>query len=99
LGFGSSEILRMCGAAFLGPTRKLLVADPTYPSLAAYAAANGIEVRKIPLTRTHEHDSELMLAGADSSTGLVYICNPKNPTGTLTPRKNLESIIDSSPAM
>jgi histidinol-phosphate aminotransferase len=33
-----------------------------------------------------------------SSTGLVYICNPNNPTGTLTPRKNLESLITKLPA-
>jgi histidinol-phosphate aminotransferase len=97
LGSGSTEVLRM-SAAFLGPNRKLLVPDPTFPALANYAAANGIEVAKVPLTRTHEHDIEAMLARADSSTGLVYICNPNNPTGTLTPRKNLESFIGKLPA-
>jgi histidinol-phosphate aminotransferase len=98
LGSGSSEILRISGAAFLGPRKKLLVADPTYPSLGNYAEANGIEVVKVPLTKTHEHDTDAMLARVDSSTGLVYICNPNNPTGTLTPRKNLESFISKLPA-
>jgi histidinol-phosphate aminotransferase len=98
LGSGSTEILRMSGVAFLGPNRRLIVPDPTFPALATYAAANGIEVVKIPLTKTHEHDIDAMLARADSSTGLVYLCNPNNPTGTLTPRKNLESIISKLPA-
>ena len=97
LGSGSTEVLRM-SAAFLGPNRKLLVPDPTFPALANYAAANGIEVVKVPLTKTHEHDIEAMLAHADSSVGLVYICNPNNPTGTLTPRKTLESLISKLPA-
>jgi len=98
LGVGSSEILRMAGAAYLGPNEKLLVPDPTYPSLANYAEANGVPVVKIPLTRTSEHDTEVMLAKVDSTTALVYVCNPNNPTGTLTPRKNLESLISKLPA-
>jgi histidinol-phosphate aminotransferase len=39
-----------------------------------------------------------MLAKVDSTTALVYLCNPNNPTGTLTPRKNLESLISKLPA-
>jgi histidinol-phosphate aminotransferase len=98
LGVGSSEILRLAGAAYLGPNKKLLVPDPTYPSLVTYAEANGIPVVKIPLTRASEHDTDAMLAKIDSATGLVYICNPNNPTGTLTPRRNLESFIGKLPA-
>jgi histidinol-phosphate aminotransferase len=39
-----------------------------------------------------------MLARTDASTGLVYLCNPNNPTGSLTPRKDLESFINRLPA-
>jgi len=98
LGVGSSEILRMAGAAYLGPNKKLLVPNPTYPSLVNYAEANGVPVVKVPLTRTSEHDTDAMLAKADSATGLVYLCNPNNPTGTLTPRKTLEVLISKLPA-
>src|SRR5260370_15246892 len=44
------------------------------------------------------HERGGMVAKVDSSTGLVYICNPNNPTGTLTPRKNIESFISKLPA-
>src|SRR5260370_34933293 len=98
LGAGSSEIVRMAGAAYLGPNKKLLVPNPTYPSLGNYAEANGVSVVRVSLTRTQEHDTDAMLAKADSATALVYICNPNNPTGTLTPRKNLESLISKLPA-
>ncbi len=98
LGSGSSEILRMAGAAYLGPNKKLVLPNPTYPSLGNYAEANDIQVVRIPLTKTQEHDTEAMLARVDSSTGLVYVCNPNNPTGTLTPRKNIESFISKLPA-
>ena len=84
LGSGSSEILRMSAGAYLAPNKELLVPDPTYPALGKYAEANGIQVVRIPLTRMQEHDTDAMLAQADASTGLVYICNPNNPRGTLT---------------
>lgn len=98
LGAGSSEILRMAAAAYLGPNKILLVPNPTYPSLGNYAEANGVSVVRVPLTRTQGHDTDAMIAKADSATALVYICNPNNPTGTLTPRKNLESLISKLPA-
>lgn len=98
LGAGSSEILRMAAAAYLGPNKKLLVPNPTYPFLANYAEANGVSVARVPLTRMQEHDTDALLAKADSAAALVYICNPNNPTGTLTPRKNLESLISKLPA-
>jgi len=86
-------------AAFSWPDKKLVVPNPTYPALGNYAEANSIEVVRIPLTRTQEHDTDAMLARVNSATGLVYICNPNNPTGTLTPRKNIESFINSVPPM
>jgi histidinol-phosphate aminotransferase len=46
----------------------------------------------------YEHDLKGMLARSDPSTGLVYICNPNNPTGTLTPRKDIVSFIQALPA-
>ena len=98
LGAGSSEILRMAAAAYLGPNKILLVPNPTYPSLGNYAEANGVSVVRVPLTRTQGHDTDAMIAKADSATALVYICNPNNPTGTLTPRKNLEFLISKLPA-
>src|SRR6202022_3877630 len=45
-----------------------------------------------------EHDLDVMLARTGPSTGLVYICNPNNPTASLTPRKDLENFISKLPA-
>jgi histidinol-phosphate aminotransferase len=39
-----------------------------------------------------------MLVHAGASTTLVYICNPNNPTASLTPRKDIESFIGNLPA-
>ncbi len=98
LGCGSSEILRMAAAAFLDPGKRLVQASPTFPLPGEFAQSVGAEVISVPLNRMYEHDLEAMLARADASTGLVYICNPNNPTGTLTARKDIETFINKLPA-
>jgi histidinol-phosphate aminotransferase len=94
---GSSEILRVAACAFLGDGRQLIQASPTFESLQHYAKSLGSEVVSVPLDRTFAHDLDGMLARADASTGLVYICNPNNPTASLTPRKDVESFINKLP--
>ena len=98
LGCGSGEILSTCASAFLGPGKKLITALPTFEALGKFAKTFGADVAEVPLTKTYAHDLDAMLAKADSSTGLVYICNPNNPTGSLTPRKDLEAFIRKLPA-
>jgi len=93
LGAGSIEILRMAGAAFLRPGKKLILASPTFDAVADIVSNLGAEVVAIPLTKTYAHDLDAMLAHTDASTGLIYICNPNNPTGTLTPRAELETFL------
>src|SRR5437762_9083813 len=85
LGDGSGEILKLCAETFTGPTRgKLVVADPTFEAILNHATVNGAEVVKVPLTSSFAHDLPKM--GAAANEGLVYICNPNNPTASITPR-------------
>jgi len=98
LGSGSSEILRMAAYTLLDSGKKLIQAAPTYPALGHFAEGNGAQVIGVPITKMYEHDLHAMLVRADKSTSLVYICNPNNPTGTLTPRADLEAFIRKLPA-
>lgn len=98
LGCGSSEVMKMAADTFLQPGRKLITATPGYPLLPSYARSKGVEVVDVPLTPDRRHDLGAMLAKSDSSTGLVYICNPNNPTGTLTPRREIEDFLGKLPS-
>jgi histidinol-phosphate aminotransferase len=98
LGAGSTEILRMASCAFLGAGKQLVQASPTFPALEFYARSTGATVTSDPLTSRFQHDLAAMLAHAGTSTGLVYICNPNNPTASITPRHDLEKFISRLPA-
>ena len=98
LGCGSGEILSTSATAFLGPGKKLITAVPTFEAIGRCAKTAGAEVVEVPLTRNYSHDLAAMLARTDSATGLIYICNPNNPTGSLTPRKDLEEFVRKLPA-
>lgn len=98
LGCGSSEILRLAVDAFLSPGKKLIMASPSYPLPDFYAQAKGAEVVAVPLAPDRSHDLNAMLAQSGPSTGMVYICNPNNPTGTLTTRHDLEEFLRRLPS-
>jgi histidinol-phosphate aminotransferase len=98
LGCGSAENLRMTSATYLGPGKTLIMASPTFELIAQHAQRLGAEIVYVPLTRDHAHDLDAMLARAATGSGLVYICNPNNPTGTLTPRADLEAFVRKLPS-
>jgi histidinol-phosphate aminotransferase len=98
LGCGSSEILRMATMAFLGKGKQLVQASPTYEAMERYARVAGASVVSVPLTNEYELDLGAMLAAIKAAESLVYICNPNNPTASLTKRKNIEDFITHLPA-
>jgi histidinol-phosphate aminotransferase len=96
LGDGSGEILKLCAETFTGPQNgKLVAADPTFEAILNNASANGAEVVKIPLTSTFAHDLPKMLAVAKG--GVIYVCNPNNPTASITPKEELRDFIAKTP--
>ena len=96
LGDGSSEILKLSAAAFSGPARKLVMAAPTFEAIGAAARPAGAEVVNIPLDAAYGHD--IVRMGAVAGAGLIYICNPNNPTGSITPKAALRGLLTSTPS-
>jgi len=96
LGDGSGEILKLCAETFTGQQRgPLIAADPTFEAILKNAAANGAKVVKVPLTNSFAHDLPKMLTAARGS--LIYVCNPNNPTASITPKDELRDFIAKTP--
>jgi histidinol-phosphate aminotransferase len=98
LGCGSMDILRAATGAFLGPGKALIIPQPTFEAIAEYSKPLGAETVRVPLDSTYAHDRDAMLASATKKPALIYVCNPNNPTATITPRKDLETFISKLPA-
>lgn len=97
IGAGSGEILKVAAAAFTGPGKKLVVGNPTFEAILAYARTAQAEVLPVNLTSDYSHDLPKMLA-ATSDAGLVYICNPNNPTASITPKDQLRAFLAKVPS-
>ncbi len=93
---GSSEPLHYTTLAFTSPSKGLVMADPSYESANMAAQISKAPVHKIPLTKTYSHDVKAMVA-ADPNAGLIYIVNPNNPTGTITPREEILWALENKP--
>ena len=94
---GSSEPLQFATLAFTSPARSYVTADPSYEAGMVAATAAGAKILKVPLTPTYAHDIRAMIA-ADPNAGVLYICSPNNPTGTLTPKDDILWALDHKPA-
>jgi histidinol-phosphate aminotransferase len=93
---GSSDPLHRTVLAFTNPSKSFIAADPGYEAGVRAAMFSGAETILVPLTSSWTHDVKAM--AADASAGVIYVCNPNNPTGTLTSRADLQWLVDNKPA-
>jgi histidinol-phosphate aminotransferase len=97
LGCGSTEILRAADDAFLDPTRNVVAAAPTFEAVLDYARVLHSNAVLVPLTSDHRHDLQKMAAACTSKTGVAYVCNPNNPTGTIVTRDEFAAFVHAVP--
>ena len=93
---GSSEPLHYTVLAFTSPERGYVTADPGYEAGMRAAAVSGARIAKVPLRADSSHDLKAMVA-ADSNAGVLYICNPNNPTGTTTSKSDILWALENKP--
>ncbi len=96
---GSSAPLHQAVLAFCSKDRAFVKADPGYEAGERAAKFIGAKTVNVPLRQgTWDHDVKAMLAAGGPNPGLFYICNPNNPTGTLTSRADIEYLVANTPA-
>lgn len=98
LGCGSTQILRAVVAAHAGSHRRLILAEPTFEAMVRYQRPFGLEVERVPLDDRFAHDLERMERRVSrGGAAIVYLCNPNNPTATLTPSAEIDRWIRTAP--
>ncbi|MDE1177203.1 MAG: pyridoxal phosphate-dependent aminotransferase [Edaphobacter sp.] len=94
---GSSAPLHFTTLAFTSPSRSFVCGNPTYEAGQRAADVNGAKIHAVPLSKDYSHDTEAMVK-ADPNAGLIYICNPNNPTGTITSKAQIDYAVANKPA-
>ena len=99
VGAGSSEVLHAAVDAFTAPTRPIITVEPTYEGPVETARALGRGIVRTPLTPSYAADVRRLVAEAEKAGGgLIYLCNPNNPTASVTPKADLNWLCDNLPA-
>jgi histidinol-phosphate aminotransferase len=100
LGAGSGEILDVVGTAFLLGGKKVLGVEPTYSSVYQHATSIKTSAIKLPLGKDYRQNIPAMIKAANdhaAEIGLVYLCNPNNPTGLIVSKDEVKQLLDGLP--
>jgi histidinol-phosphate aminotransferase len=91
---GSTPLL-LAAAMYYGKNgAEIICGDPSYDDLPRSAAKLGSKLVKVPLTKDYKLDLDAMEAKIGSNTGLIYICNPNNPTATVLDTAKLKAFCE-----
>jgi histidinol-phosphate aminotransferase len=93
---GSSDPLHRAVLAYTSPRRPLVLADPGYEAPGRAAKFLGAKVIPVALRKDYAHDCKAM-AQADPAAGVIYICNPNNPTGSVTRKEDVDYLVAHKP--
>jgi histidinol-phosphate aminotransferase len=99
VGAGSTEVLNVVVAAFTSPTRPLVTPVPTFEAPAEFARALGHKIVTVPLSDSYGFDVKRLAEEAQrAGAGLIYLCNPNNPTSLLTPKDDVAWLAANLPS-
>ena len=97
LGNGSNDVLDMIARVFLAPGKESLFSQYAFAVYPISSMAVGATLRIVPAV-DYGHDLVAMRAMLTERTGVVWIANPNNPTGTHLGKSALRQFIESVPS-
>lgn len=97
IGNGSNELIELIAHAYLSPGTNGVVAEHAFLIFKIVTRLVNAELRLVPM-RNLTHDLEAMARRVDSRTGVVFVANPNNPTGTMVGRDEVERFIEQVPS-
>src|SRR5687768_3963889 len=80
---GSGEILKVGSYAFTGPGRALVTGSPSFEDPVRHSQMVNAEIRAVSVDSNLRLDLGKMLDQVNATSGMVFLCNPNNPTATV----------------
>jgi histidinol-phosphate aminotransferase len=97
---GSGEVLDVVGTTFLMGGKKVLGVEPSYSSVYQHATTIKSSAIKLPLGKDYRQQIPAIIKAANdhaAEIGLVYLCNPNNPTGLIVTKEEVKQLLDGIP--
>jgi histidinol-phosphate aminotransferase len=97
---GSGEVLDVVGTTFLMGGKKVLGVEPSYSSVYQHATTIKSSAIKLPLGKDYRQSIPAIIKAANdhaAEIGLVYLCNPNNPTGVIVTKEEVKQLLDGIP--
>jgi histidinol-phosphate aminotransferase len=99
-GHGSTELIRMCAAAYLGTGDRALILQPTYAEYemaVQLVGAKAVHLKLSEKTAFQLNPDELARAVKAGRPRTIFLCNPNNPSGQYLERETVEKILEIAP--
>src|SRR5881409_2907926 len=93
LGVGSQELLKNAVRVFMSPTKHLVEASPTYGNCSQQAKLQAWPIKTAPVVDGTLRTDLSTLLPLVKGAGLVYLCNPNNPTATINSAKEISDFV------
>jgi len=98
IGNGSDELIHMIGLILLGcEDDEMIMGDPSFSRYDPTAQLGSSKLIKVSLDKEHKHDLPAMARATTSSTKLIWIANPNNPTGTIVRKAEFDKFLSDIP--
>jgi len=97
-GVGSTEVIDAAICAFASDSKPIITATSTYDIVVDLAHSLRRKIVQLPLTQSWAYDvRKLAEAASKEGGGLIYVCNPNNPTSSLTPTSDIDWLATNLP--
>ncbi len=97
-GIGSGDVINAAVCAFTSSSRPLVTGTPTYEIPIEFARRLDKKVVQVVLTEDWQFPvKELAAEAARAGGGLIYLCNPNNPTASRTTTENVDWLVTNLP--
>ncbi|MBA3926678.1 histidinol-phosphate transaminase [Listeria rustica] len=98
LGSGLDDVIQIISRAILEPGDNIIEAAPTFSQYSLHATIEGAETQRIPVDETTGKSDLIAMASAvNPRTKIIWLCNPNNPTGTISTQQEVLSLLESVP--
>ena len=94
---GSTEMLSLLGHEVALRGKSVLMSEDSFPTLAIFAERQGARIHRVPIRPDYRIDLEGMKKAVDADTGLIFLCNPNNPTSTDHDPNELLAFVEQVP--